>query len=87
MFFLSRAHWFVLLLVPTVLLPSAVVGSDNPDAAAEPIVNKEEASPSIGAYFVHKTVIIPHDEKKFRGGEDAAATSDTVLVCADGVGG
>ena len=37
--------------------------------------------------FVHKSVIIPHDDKKFRGGEDAAATSDRWLVVADGVGG
>uniref|UniRef100_A0A7R9ZSY9 Protein phosphatase n=1 Tax=Craspedostauros australis TaxID=1486917 RepID=A0A7R9ZSY9_9STRA len=40
-----------------------------------------------GAYFRHKTVLIPHDDKKFRGGEDAASTSDTMLVVADGVGG
>jgi len=38
-------------------------------------------------YFEHKTVIIPHDDKKFRGGEDAAATSPSHLVVADGVGG
>jgi hypothetical protein len=31
-------------------------------------------------YFVHKSVIIPHDEKKYRGGEDAASTSDQWLV-------
>ena len=42
---------------------------------------------NIGAYFVHKTVIIPHDDKKYRGGEDAAATSSHLLVVADGVGG
>lgn len=38
-------------------------------------------------HFVHRTVIIPHDDKKFRGGEDAASTSDRWLVVADGVGG
>jgi protein phosphatase PTC7 len=37
--------------------------------------------------FIHKTVIIPHDSKKHRGGEDAASTSDNILVVADGVGG
>ena len=42
---------------------------------------------NFGAFFVHKTVIIPHDEKKYRGGEDAAATSSHLLVVADGVGG
>jgi serine/threonine protein phosphatase PrpC len=42
---------------------------------------------SVGAYFVSKTIIIPNDEKKDRGGEDAAATSNTAIVVADGVGG
>jgi protein phosphatase PTC7 len=52
--------------------------------------SSQDASPisrSIGAYFVHKTVIIPHDDKKHRGGEDAASTSPQFLVVADGVGG
>ena len=40
-----------------------------------------------GAYFVSKTVIIPHDDKKARGGEDAASVCDTLLTVADGVGG
>jgi protein phosphatase PTC7 len=44
-------------------------------------------SSDVGAYFRHKTVLIPHDSKLHRGGEDAAATSDTILVVADGVGG
>jgi hypothetical protein len=48
---------------------------------------KVEEDVGVGAYFIHKTVIIPHDQKKHRGGEDAAAASDTVLVVADGVGG
>ena len=38
-------------------------------------------------HFVHKTIIIPHDEKLDRGGEDAAACTDQWLVVADGVGG
>jgi protein phosphatase PTC7 len=37
--------------------------------------------------FAAKTVIIPHDDKRHRGGEDAAANSDRLLVVADGVGG
>ena len=49
---------------------------------AQPVAENE-----VGAYFRHKTVIIPHDEKKHRGGEDAAGASDTILVVADGVGG
>jgi len=39
------------------------------------------------AYFLSKTIIIPHDEKKYRGGEDAAASNQYMLVVADGVGG
>jgi len=39
------------------------------------------------AYFEHKTVLIPHDDKKHRGGEDAASTSPSYLIVADGVGG
>lgn len=39
------------------------------------------------AFFQSKTVIIPHDDKKHRGGEDSADSSDTVLAVADGVGG
>mmetsp|Transcript_10747 Transcript_10747/g.12162 ORF Transcript_10747/g.12162 Transcript_10747/m.12162 type:complete len:437 (-) Transcript_10747:56-1366(-) len=42
---------------------------------------------SVPFRFNHKTVIIPHDEKKFRGGEDGASTKDHILVVADGVGG
>ena len=40
-----------------------------------------------GSFFQSKTVIIPHDEKKHRGGEDAADSNDYVLAVADGVGG
>ena len=39
------------------------------------------------AYFLSKTIIIPHDEKKHRGGEDAAAADEYTLIVADGVGG
>lgn len=54
-----------------------------------PSTNTEEILTTLDLkyQFVHKSVIIPHDEKKFRGGEDAAATSDRWLVVADGVGG
>lgn len=47
------------------------------------------ASPQFApkAYFLSKTIIIPHDDKKHRGGEDAAATDENMLVVADGVGG
>ena len=42
---------------------------------------------SQAAFFRHKTVIIPHDDKKHRMGEDAALASNNLLVVADGVGG
>ena len=42
---------------------------------------------SQAAFFRHKTVIIPHDDKKHRMGEDAAIGSNELLVVADGVGG
>jgi hypothetical protein len=38
-------------------------------------------------YFLHKTVVIPHDHKIHRQGEDAAQGSENLLVVADGVGG
>jgi hypothetical protein len=39
------------------------------------------------AYFLHKTVIIPKDDKRHRKGEDDAEGSEKLLVVADGVGG
>ena len=46
------------------------------------------AATSVGhPFFESKTVMIPHDDKKYRGGEDSADSSDTALVVADGVGG
>ena len=40
-----------------------------------------------GAYFESRTLIIPHDEKIHRGGEDSAHATDTMITVADGVGG
>ena len=40
-----------------------------------------------GAYFEWKSVIIPKDETKHRGGEDSADGAEHVLCVADGVGG
>lgn len=84
-----------LLLVVGVLLSSSV---DFVVHASVPVVpdvegvtttteGRSAAAPPYTYKFVHKTVIIPHDEKKFRGGEDSASTSDRILVVADGVGG
>ena len=38
-------------------------------------------------FFQSKTVIIPADDKRHRGGEDSADSTETALVVADGVGG
>jgi len=46
-----------------------------------------ESPPTHSHLFQSKTVIIPHDDKKHRGGEDAADSCDTLLTVADGVGG
>lgn len=40
-----------------------------------------------GAFFQSKTVIIPHDDKRHRGGEDSADSNDFLLTVSDGVGG
>jgi hypothetical protein len=45
------------------------------------------AAVASGAYFESRTVIIPHDEKIDRGGEDSAHACDTLITVADGVGG
>lgn len=34
-----------------------------------------------------KTILIPHDDKIDRGGEDSAHACDTLITVADGVGG
>jgi protein phosphatase PTC7 len=41
----------------------------------------------IKGYFLHKAVIIPHDDKIGKGGEDEAKACESLLVVADGVGG
>jgi len=48
---------------------------------------KKKSSSVLPKHFISKTIIIPHDDKKFRGGEDAASTTDQILVVSDGVGG
>jgi len=56
-------------------------------AASITLLNGVEAYAGSGAFFQSKTVIIPHDDKLHRGGEDAADSTDQVLTVADGVGG
>ena len=51
------------------------VPSDKQD---EPFIATTELKPT--SFFRHRSVIIPHDDKKHRGGEDAAATNDQWLV-------
>ncbi|VEU41116.1 unnamed protein product [Pseudo-nitzschia multistriata] len=73
----------LLLLSAAGVRASAPVPDEAPLAGAATDANAKSAT----ARFVHKTIIIPHDDKKFRGGEDAASTVDDLLVVADGVGG
>merc|ERR1711957_113563 len=50
----------------------------------------QEVPPEIkgtgGGYFLHKTIMIPEDQKLTRMGEDAASGSSRYLIVADGVG-
>jgi protein phosphatase PTC7 len=83
------------LFLPSFLLLSSVVTAFQPDVPPPPsdeavtmsTTPDESLRGGVGAYFAHKSVIIPHDDKRHRGGEDAAAACDTMLVVADGVGG
>ena len=84
------------LLYVNASAPAVVAADDVAVETAEEVVVDEKSNnnnnnivkTNINQYrFVHKTVIIPHDDKKFRGGEDSASTSDHMLIVADGVGG
>ena len=55
--------------------------------AATGVIASDESVYNPGSFFQSKTVIIPHDDKIHRGGEDSADSTDTVLAVADGVGG
>lgn len=99
----ARLVWiafaFLLLsfsLAPVAEADASVLPVEVPDNDALKLKQEEAINASVDAEvskrlpkarFVHKTIIIPHDSKKFRGGEDAASTIDTMLVVADGVGG
>ena len=41
----------------------------------------------VGAYFNQGVCMIPHFQKRYRGGEDAYVSRDDLIVVADGVGG
>jgi len=81
--------WMAVLLLSSTLALVAEASASAPVPENEAIQEEatESSKPLPKARFVHKTIIIPHDSKKFRGGEDAASTIDTMLVVADGVGG
>ena len=82
--FVASAYFSFLVYLFVVLpLFATLQQQQNPEAQHQ----KQQQQVDVGAYFKHKTVIIPHDSKKHRGGEDSASSSDTVLVVADGVGG
>ncbi len=82
----SNSVWLPLALLWLVSSFREALASA-PVPETELLTAEEESGKSQKARFVHKTIIIPHDQKKFRGGEDAASTIDTMLVVADGVGG
>ena len=49
---------------------------------------KAPSGPSALKYWFNGGVLVrPHDEKVYKGGEDAFAATKTLLVVADGVGG
>ena len=87
--FLLQSLSSLLSLFMTVLLllssKTIYADIDGPERQGhdEVVVPKDYDDP----VFISKTVIIPHDSKKFRGGEDSASNSDLLLVVADGVGG
>jgi protein phosphatase PTC7 len=85
------SKWFSILcrFVGVFSLVLCIAHASAPVAEnAAVIQDDDQATKSSSSFrFLHKTVIIPHDQKKHRGGEDAAATSDQLLVVADGVGG
>lgn len=47
----------------------------------------EEAKKVIDAFFRQSANMIPHYEKRHKGGEDAYVSNERLLVVADGVGG
>ena len=88
----STSATLLLLFAPftTPAVDAETIRTDEP--AAEEQLAASRVSSSRGEFrdearFVHRTVIIPADDKRHRGGEDAAATADDILVVADGVGG
>jgi protein phosphatase PTC7 len=89
----SSPSMYVNASAPTVV-SNDVDGVDDTAKEGEDYETKSTSSTNnkiitnINQYrFVHKTIIIPHDDKKFRGGEDSASTSNHMLIVADGVGG
>lgn len=53
----------------------------------KPKGDKAPAAPNMKYWFHGGVLVRPHDEKVYKGGEDAFAASKTLLVVADGVGG
>ena len=75
---------FILGLLSAV----AVLCTSNANVSASAATNDPyNTGHNPGSFFQSKTVIIPHDDKRFRGGEDSADSNDFILTVADGVGG
>jgi len=50
-------------------------------------IAKSPVAPSGPLRFINGVCLIPHDEKAYKGGEDAYCVTDTLIAMADGVGG
>eukprot|EP00934_Nitzschia_sp_Nitz4_P000426 Nitzschia sp. Nitz4//scaffold241_size29735//20649//21683//NITZ4_008029-RA/size29735-processed-gene-0.14-mRNA-1//-1//CDS//3329543784//426//frame0 len=74
------ANWYFSILVLTAWTVASSLATESVDSLLDDPVEDP-------FFFVHKSVLIPHDSKISRGGEDAISTSDKFLVVADGVGG
>lgn len=85
--FISFLRTATMLLMVTHNCLFAVDALVPPSSDQDATISSTQTGEKSPYQFHHKTVIIPHDEKKFRGGEDAAQTSSNFLVVADGVGG
>lgn len=63
----------------------------NPFSSSSSAQDKDKAAPAAaqtsGFQFRSGVYLKPHDDKVYKGGEDAYAITDTLISVADGVGG
>ena len=63
------------------LSPAQADNTEEPTAVLKPQLNP------ISSYFKQGYSMIPHVDKRYKGGEDACYADDKLLVVLDGVGG